>query len=302
MVVINKALTPNFFIGCFCYSGFLFSLRYTNDMPELPEVETSRRGIEPHILNNKIDTIIIRYPTLRWPIPKDLAKRFTGKTITAVKRRGKFLLLHTKVGTMMLHLGMSGVLRIVDHTTPVKKHDHVDIQFADGVYLRFNDPRRFGCLLYTADDPLQHRLLAKLAPEPLSEDFDSEYLFNKSRKKKIALKLFIMNNHHVVGVGNIYANEALFKAGLLPTRPTESLTKPEATKLVRVIKKVLQKAITAGGTTLKDFSQVDGRPGYFAQKLLVYGKDGMPCPECGMMLQGIKLGGRMTVFCEGCQE
>lgn len=271
-------------------------------MPELPEVETSRRGIEPHILNNKINKIVIRHPTLRWPIPKDLAKRFTGKTITAVQRRGKFLLLQTKVGTLMLHLGMSGVLRIVDNDTPVKKHDHVDFQFTDGVCLRFNDTRRFGCLLYTVGDPLQHRLLVKLAPEPLSDEFTAWYLFDKSRHKKLALKLFIMNNHNVVGVGNIYANESLFKAGLLPTRPAESLTKPEAAKLVHVIRQVLQKAIKAGGTTLKDFAQSDGRPGYFAQKLQVYGKDGQPCPKCQMMLQGIKLGGRMTVFCEGCQR
>lgn len=270
-------------------------------MPELPEVETSRRGIEPHLLGQQIKKIVLRYPSLRWLIPKEIPTLFASQTITAISRRGKYLLLTTEVGSLILHLGMSGSLRIVDQKTPVTKHDHVDVQCSDGTYLRFNDPRRFGCLLYTRDDPLQHKLLQSLGVEPLSRQFNAAYLWGKTRGKQVAIKQLIMNSKVVVGVGNIYANEALFQAGILPTKPSAELSQQQAKALCRVIKTVLNKAIKAGGTTLKDFSQTDGKPGYFAQKLQVYGKAGLACPKCKTRLCLLQMGGRQTVCCFHCQ-
>lgn len=270
-------------------------------MPELPEVETTKNGITPHILHKTVAQVIVRHPTLRWPIPKNLSELLTLHTVTAIERRGKYILLTINHGTLILHLGMSGVLRIVQNDTPVAKHDHVDIQFKNGTCLRFSDPRRFGCVLWTDEDPRQHDLLKSLAPEPLAREFNAEYLFAKSRKKTVSAKQFLMNNHHVVGVGNIYANEALFAAGVSPKRKAGKLTLNESTMLVTEIKKVLRKAIKFGGTTLKDFTNSDGKPGYFRNELQVYGRGGEPCPKCGTTLKEIRQGGRATVYCGKCQ-
>jgi len=271
-------------------------------MPELPEVETTTRGITPHILHNTVARVILRHPTLRWPIPKNLSELLAQHPITAVERRGKYILLACNHGTLILHLGMSGVLRIVRNDTPAAKHDHVDIQFINGTCLRFSDPRRFGSVLWTTEDPLQHQLLKKLAPEPLSKAFTAKYFYEKSRKKSVRIKQFLMNNHYVVGVGNIYANEALFAAGISPQRPTQKITLAECTQLISAIKNVLRKAIRFGGTTLKDFTNSEGKPGYFRNQLQVYAQGGKPCPKCGVTLKEIHQGGRATVFCGKCQR
>lgn len=271
-------------------------------MPELPEVETSRRGITPHLLHKTISNIIVRQPKLRWPIANNLPRLFTQQTINNIQRRGKYLIFDTNVGSLILHLGMSGSLRIVANESPAQKHDHVDIECSDGTCLRYTDPRRFGCLLHTHDDPLQHRLLIKLGPEPLAADFTAQYLMRQTHHKKVAIKLLIMDSHKVVGVGNIYANEALFKAGIHPAMPAGELVEQQAVRLVKAIKQILHRAITAGGTSLQDFTQSDGKPGYFKQALQVYGRGNKPCPKCAAPLIETKLGGRQTVFCEGCQQ
>ena len=214
-------------------------------MPELPEVETTRRGIEKHLLGNSVVDVVVRQWQLRWPIPKALARHIKGQRITKVERRGKYLLVQCNGGTLMIHLGMSGSLRVLNKDIPAEKHDHVDLILSSGDCLRLRDPRRFGAILW-ASDWLQHDLIKDLGPEPLSNDFNSEYLFEKSRKRKVALKTFIMNSHIVVGVGNIYASEALFRAGVRPTRAAGKMTRAEAARLVRVIKEVLKEAIKQG--------------------------------------------------------
>ncbi len=268
-------------------------------MPELPEVEVTRMGIKPYAEGQKITEIKIRQHQLRWQIPNEINKA-KGLVINAVKRRAKYLLLETDAGDILIHLGMSGTLRVLPESTPETKHDHVDLCLESGVVIRYNDPRRFGAWLWQ-DAKTSHALFAKLGPEPLSEDFSGEYLFRQSRNKRMPIKQFIMNNAQVVGVGNIYANEALFLAKIHPQRAAQSLTEQESQALVVIIKEVLAKAIAKGGTTLKDFAQVDGKLGYFAQELNVYGRQGEPCVVCGTVLESIKLGQRNTVFCPQCQ-
>ena len=269
-------------------------------MPELPEVEVSRLGISPHIEHQTIMDIVIRNPNLRWPIPNDVLKA-KGLVVSHVERRAKYLLLHTEAGAIILHLGMSGKLRVIDKTVPIVKHDHLDIEFANGQILRLNDARRFGACLWQAPNE-QHELLSKLGPEPLTDEFDDEHLFNVSRNKQVAIKNFIMDNHVVVGVGNIYANESLFKARIHPKRAAGKVSKKRYQELTKHIKQTLADAIKQGGTTLKDFTQSDGNPGYFAQELLVYGQGGKPCTECGSLLKEAKIGQRTTVFCNVCQK
>jgi formamidopyrimidine-DNA glycosylase len=271
-------------------------------LPELPEVETTRRGIEPHINNQTIKKIIIRQPKLRWPIPISLAKDLPGHPIFGVIRRGKYLLLRSKPGTVIIHLGMSGSLRVLKIPTPVGKHDHVDFELNNGDILRYTDPRRFGCILWEVNDPLQNPLLSKLGPEPLLEEFDSAYLHRLSRKRKAPIKTFIMDSHVVVGVGNIYANEALFMAGINPKRAAGGISQARYKKLVLAIKEVLAKAIQAGGTTLKDFTDSNGDPGYFKQSLQVYGRGRLPCNNCKKDLTEIRIGQRTTVYCSACQK
>ncbi len=271
-------------------------------MPELPEVETCRQGLIPHILHHTISNVIVRNPNLRWPIPAKLKHHLQHQKITAITRRGKYLLFTlSSSATLLLHLGMSGRIRIVPIETPIQKHDHVDIILDNGTCIRFNDSRRFGSLLWTDADPMQHSLLIQLGPEPLEANFNANYLHTILIKRSQAIKLAIMDSHTVVGVGNIYANEALFLSGIHPHRPAKSLTKNECQHLVKNIKKVLQAAIKAGGTTLRDFISVDGKPGYFQQTLLVYGRAGEPCTQCGTVLQESRLGQRSTVFCLTCQ-
>ena len=271
-------------------------------MPELPEVETSRRGIEPHILNNKIIAVIIRQKKLRWPIPVSLKNNLPDNKFTSVKRRGKYLLLETAKGTLIIHLGMSGSLHIVDKHSTAEKHDHFEIQFSNGKILRLRDPRRFGAVLWTRHDIAKHKLIEKLGPEPLTDEFTAEYIYQSSRKRKIAIKSFIMNSHIVVGVGNIYANEALFMAGIHPKRMSSHISLARYQNLVKAIKNILQQAIKQGGTTLRDFSREDGKPGYFQQKLNVYGKTDQPCPKCGKTLKHIYQQQRSTYYCSYCQK
>lgn len=272
-------------------------------MPELPEVETCRLGLLPHVINHTIKKVIIRHQQLRWPIPYDLEKKLINQQFVKLTRRGKYLLFETSSkGIMLLHLGMSGRVRIIPAITPPIKHDHVDIVFDNGSCVRFNDSRRFGSILWCEGPSPQHTLLAKLGPEPLSDDFNANYLCSVLKSRKQAIKLSLMDSHLVVGVGNIYANEALFRAGIHPLRPSYEITKAAAKKLVEIIKIVLSEAIAAGGTTLRDFISADGSPGYFQQTLYVYGRGGKPCRVCDHPLIEIRLGQRSTVFCEKCQK
>lgn len=270
-------------------------------MPELPEVETTGRGIAPWVEGQQVAAVLVRHAGLRWPVPPALAQELPGSVIGRVTRRGKYLLLQTHKGHVLVHLGMSGSLRIVAPSDAVRKHDHVDFVLANGKVLRFHDPRRFGCILWLTGDPLQHPLLAELGPEPLSEAFDAGYLFARSRKRSAPVKQFIMDSHVVVGVGNIYANEALFLAGILPSRKAGSISKARYLRLVAAIKQVLAEAIRSGGTTLRDFVGGDGKPGYFKQSLHVYGRGGEPCTCCGACLTEIRQGQRTTVYCTRCQ-
>ncbi|MDV2857707.1 MULTISPECIES: bifunctional DNA-formamidopyrimidine glycosylase/DNA-(apurinic or apyrimidinic site) lyase [Oceanimonas] len=270
-------------------------------MPELPEVEVSRLGITPHLLGESVMRVVVRNASLRWPVPAEI-QELAGLTVTGIRRRAKYLLLETDWGTAILHLGMSGNLRVLPHGTPAGKHDHVDIEFANGKLLRLNDPRRFGCLLWTREPSEQHPLLAKLGPEPLTDDFNHDHLFTRSRGRKTAVKQFIMDNHTVVGVGNIYANESLFAAGIHPQREAGSISRARYVKLTEEIKTVLARAIGQGGTTLKDFTGSDGKPGYFVQELQVYGRAEQPCVHCGSLLKEIRMNGRSTVFCGRCQR
>jgi len=270
-------------------------------MPELPEVETTCRGIAPRIQGETIEKVIIRQTKLRWPIPQNLNTKIKNQIINSVTRRGKYLLLTTDMGTVIIHLGMSGSLRVIASNLAAEKHDHVDIVFKNGTCLRLRDPRRFGAVLFTADDPMQHKLLNNLGPEPLEKDFNTNYLFNKSRKRSVTIKSFIMDSKIVVGVGNIYASESLFKAGIHPKKAAGQVTKGKYSLLVKAIKTVLKAAIKSGGTTLKDFTKSDGKPGYFKQKLSVYGRKGEPCPICGKAITHSVIGQRATYYCTHCQ-
>lgn len=269
-------------------------------MPELPEVEITCRGIS-QILPCEITKIIVRESQLRWRVPKELSLLPITKIIS-IQRRAKYILIHTASGTLIIHLGMSGRLNIVDKYTAVKKHDHIDFILNNHKILRYTDSRRFGSVHWVKQNPLDHPLLIDLGPEPLTEEFNANYLMNALQNKKQAIKLAIMNQNIVVGVGNIYANEALFSAKINPLRPAHSLTPMECKLLVKEIKKTLYHAIEAGGTTLKDFLSPEGNFGYFALKLLVYGRENEPCVVCKNLLTSCKLGQRATVFCKHCQQ
>ena len=270
-------------------------------MPELPEVETTRRGIEPHLLNHTIKSVIVRHRGLRWPIPGKLEKQLAGQRINSITRRGKYILLGVKSGTAIIHLGMSGSLRRVKCSIAPEKHDHVDFVLGQHC-IRFKDPRRFGAILFTKDDPLQHKLLKHLGPEPLNKEFNGDYLFQRSRNRKISIKQFIMDSKVVVGVGNIYASESLFYAGINPNRQAGKVSKARYLVLAKAIKKVLRAAIKQGGTTLQDFTNSDGKPGYFKQKLAVYGREGKPCIQCGKPIKHLVQGQRASYYCSHCQR
>lgn len=269
-------------------------------MPELPEVETCCQGLKPHILYLPIKDVIVRETRLRWPITAGLIECLKHQQFTHLTRRAKYLLFTTtNQQTLLVHLGMSGKLRVVPENTPIIKHDHVDIIFSNGMCLRYNDARRFGAILLFSEPMEQHPLLASLGIEPLEEIFNADYLHQKIKNKKQAIKLVIMDSHIVVGIGNIYANEALYAAHIHPHRPANSLTMDEISALVSAIKQILRKAIAAGGTTLRDFISVEGKPGYFKQQLAVYGKT--TCLRCNQPLSTSRLGQRITIFCELCQ-
>ena len=270
-------------------------------MPELPEVETSRRGIEPYLVGERIDSIDIRERRLRWPIAREVDTRLPGATVTSVDRRAKYLLLKTAEGTAIIHLGMSGSVYIVEQGTPAGVHEHFDLNLASGQALRYRDPRRFGSL-HWADNPADHWLLRDLGPEPLGPDFGGEYLWEKSRGRKVAVKPFIMNAAIVVGVGNIYASEALFIAGIHPRRAAGRIALQRYEMLADAIRHVLEKAIAAGGTTLRDFYGGDGEAGYFRHELTVYDRADEPCVRCGAPVTSIVLGQRATYYCKNCQK
>ena len=271
-------------------------------MPELPEVETIRKGIAAHVLDATVTDIIVRERRLRWPVPKHLRKKLAGQAIRGITRRGKYIIFHTGQGCMLLHLGMSGSLRIITDHRPPEKHDHVDIVFASGTRLRFRDPRRFGSIHWTDGDPLQHKLLKHLGPEPLSDELSGDYLFKKSRKRTQSVKTFLMDSRIVAGVGNIYASEALFAAGIHPQRLAGKISKPRYAKLAAAIKHVLQRALAKGGTTLRDFVDGNGEPGYFRLELKVYDRAGEPCVNCNAIIKVIRTGQRSTYYCSNCQR
>ncbi len=270
-------------------------------MPELPEVETTRRGISPYLEGQKISKIIVRNKKLRWPVPQSIHD-MEGERVTCVARRGKYILLHTRRGTALLHLGMSGSLRVVEKGSAHQKHDHVDIELDNNKALRLRDPRRFGALLWTVDDPHQHKLIRSLGPEPLGDAFTPAYLYQQSRGRSVSIKQFIMNAQVVVGVGNIYACESLFMSGISPKRLAGKISRKRYEKLVSMIREVLAQAIQQGGTTLRDFVQAEGKPGYFQQQLNVYGRAGEACLKCDSAIKQIKQGQRSTFYCSHCQR
>ena len=272
-------------------------------MPELPEVETTRLGISPHVIGKKIREVVIRRYDLRWPISPELAE-FAGRMFRSVKRRSKYLLLESdSEEVVIVHLGMSGSLRMVPEGDEWRKHDHIGITLEGGLQMRYHDPRRFGLVLVVpATEVESHPLLKNLGPEPLAENFTPAHLYQALRKKNIAIKLAVMDAKLVVGVGNIYASESLFRAGIHPALPANQLTKPKAQKLVRAIQEVLAESIAQGGTTLRDFVNSDGQPGYFAQRLFVYGRKGEDCRVCGGIISHAAMGQRATFWCGGCQK
>jgi formamidopyrimidine-DNA glycosylase len=270
-------------------------------MPELPEVETTRRGLAPHVEGRAVVDVHLRRPDLRWPIPPEVAEGLVGERIDAVRRRAKYLLFDTRAGSALLHLGMSGSLRVLPGDTPPRAHDHVDIALDSGRVLRFNDPRRFGCLLWQRAGEV-HPLLGDLGPEPLSDDFDGDWLFESARGRRVPVKAFLMDQRIVVGVGNIYAVEALFAAGISPLRAAGRVSRDRYRDLAATVKAVLSSALERGGTTLRDFLAPDGAPGYFARELAAYGRGGEPCPRCGRPLRQAPVGQRTTVWCGHCQR
>jgi formamidopyrimidine-DNA glycosylase len=271
-------------------------------MPELPEVETTRRGIEKAADGQRIQALRVYDYRLRWPIDRTLPAQLPGQTIMAVERRAKYLLLRLSQGTLILHLGMSGSLRVLPQDTPRLKHDQFDLCLESGVTLRFNDPRRFGSLHYTTEDPAQHKLLRSLAPEPFDAQFSTDYLFRITRGRRAAIKQVLMNGRLVTGVGNIYASEALFRARVSPRRAAYRLTRLECARLVRAVRAALKAAIRAGGTTLRDYVGTDGNPGYFRQKLFVYERDGVACRVCDNLIRKLTQGQRSTYYCPDCQH
>ncbi len=272
-------------------------------MPELPEVEITRRGILPYVLGEAIERVIVRNARLRWPIPRRLAQELKGQQILSVDRRAKYLLLRCDIGTVILHLGMSGSLRVLPRDAPIGRHDHVDWVLGSGLCLRLRDPRRFGAVLWTRLSPAErHKLLMDLGPEPLGDELNGRYLFEKSRRRVMALRNFLLDSKVVAGIGNIYSNEAAFHAGIHPGRPASKISRARYERLASSLKEVLRAAIARGGTTLRDFRRSDGRPGYFQNELNVYGREGEGCQRCGRVIVRKVIHGRSMFFCRGCQR
>lgn len=271
-------------------------------MPELPEVETTRRGLEPLIVGRTVTGVRVHNRALRWPVPPGLERTLAGQTFLAVGRRSKYLLMRCDGGTLIIHLGMTGHLRVVPADEPRRKHDHVELLLDDGRALRFNDSRRFGAILWSQDDPLAHPLLRNLGPEPFDGSFTAGYLAGRAQGRVVAVKPFLMDAKTVVGVGNIYASEALFRAGIDPRRPAGKVSRAAFARLVKEVRAVLLEAIEAGGTTIRDFANSDGEPGYFRISLRVYGRSGEGCVVCGAPIKQVRLGQRSTYFCAKCQK
>lgn len=272
-------------------------------MPELPEVETTRRGVAPWIEGRVVTGVVLRQPRLRWPVPRSLARQLPGREILAVRRRAKYLLFEAEGDrTLMLHLGMTGSLRVLQQARPPGPHDHLDLELADGRVLRFHDPRRFGSVDWVAGDPLRHPLLRDLGPEPLGPEFDAAYLYGASRGRRTAVKQHIMNGRIVVGVGNIYASESLFRAGIHPARAAGRISAARLERLVSAIRDVLEAAIRQGGTTLRDFAWGENQRGYFKPELAAYDRAGQPCLRCGGTIRHVVQGQRSTYYCSRCQR
>ncbi|MFN0039779.1 MAG: bifunctional DNA-formamidopyrimidine glycosylase/DNA-(apurinic or apyrimidinic site) lyase [Burkholderiales bacterium] len=271
-------------------------------MPELPEVESTRRGLSPHLEGQQIRDAIVRNRALRWPIPSELAGVLRGSVIRQLQRRGKYLLFDCGSGWMIVHLGMSGSLRLLAQNRPAGKHDHFDLVLRSGRVLRLTDPRRFGAVLWSPGDPLQHPLLARLAPEPLGAEFTGEWIYHASRGRRVAIKNLIMDNLVVTGVGNIYASESLFLARISPRAAAGRISRARCDALVAAIRQTLSAAIDAGGSTLRNYVGSDGRAGGFQTLHRVYGRERQPCTVCGTPVRMIRQGQRATFFCPTCQR
>ena len=271
-------------------------------MPELPEVQTTCDGIAPHIIHQMITDVVIRTPKLRWDIPVDLKDKLWHQNIIKVSRRAKYIIIELNSGYLVIHLGMSGHLRVLKQSLLPAKHDHIDIIFENGTILRYNDPRRFGAFLFTPHPIDEFKIFQKLGPEPLSEAFDAQYLLRRCQNRGVPIKTHIMNQNVVVGVGNIYASEALFLAGIHPLRPAQRLKKHELELLIHSIKFILKEAIKQGGTSISDYMNSEGKPGYFSQQLKVYQREGLPCFECGAKIVQLRIGQRSSFFCSSCQK
>jgi formamidopyrimidine-DNA glycosylase len=271
-------------------------------LPELPEVETTRLGIIDQVKGQQVTQVIVRDRRLRWPVSEQVENSLAGQVILDIRRRAKYLLFETASGTLILHLGMSGSLYVVSDNEPVKTHDHVELVFGKGKRLRYNDPRRFGSMHWTTHPAEEHFLLASLGPEPLSHDFTGDHLYHLSRQRRTAVKNFIMDSHIVVGVGNIYASESLYLAGIHPSRQAGRISRQRYQLLAQAIQQVLQQALASGGSTLRDFIQPNGKPGYFQHHFHVYDKMGQPCANCGAPIKRIRTGQRSTYYCAHCQH
>ena len=271
-------------------------------MPELPEVEITRRGLVPHLVGRRVETVVVRNRNLRWPIARNLGAHISGCTVRTVERRAKYLLIGCGSGWLIVHLGMSGSLRVLRCATPAGKHDHFDLVLDSGMIVRLTDPRRFGAVLWAAQDPYSHPLLADLAPEPLGAEFDAGWLHARTRGRRAAIKTVLMDSHTVVGVGNIYASESLFRAGINPKTAAGKVSHERCDRLVQAIRDTLSAAIDAGGSTLRDFVGSDGNPGYFLQTYYAYGRSGQPCHVCGKAIRLLRQGQRATYYCPQCQR
>jgi formamidopyrimidine-DNA glycosylase len=271
-------------------------------MPELPEVETTRRSVAPHVERQKVTAVRIYDHRLRWPVPLDLARNLVGQLVDRVERRSKYLLFRIGPGTLIVHLGMTGSLRVYRDAPARRAHDHVDIHFSNGVLMRYHDPRRFGAMLWAAPSRKAHPLLAALGPEPMDAQFNAEALYLALRRRTAAIKPALMDSRVVVGVGNIYASEALFRAGIRPTRPANRISRLRCERLVAAVRETLNDAIARGGSTLRDYVDSDGRPGYFQFDYQVYGRAGLPCRVCGSAIRMTRQGGRATTYCPVCQR
>ncbi|HEX8009517.1 MAG TPA: bifunctional DNA-formamidopyrimidine glycosylase/DNA-(apurinic or apyrimidinic site) lyase [Casimicrobiaceae bacterium] len=271
-------------------------------MPELPEVETTRRGVAPHVERQKVTAVRIYDRRLRWPVPRDLARRLVGRTVDRVDRRSKYLLFRVGADTLLVHMGMTGSLRVFTQPPPKQRHDHVDLEFGNGVVLRYRDPRRFGAMLWSAGSATEHRLLASLGVEPFAPAFHAEYMYEATRGRSAAIKLALMDSRLVVGVGNIYANESLFRAGIRPDRAANRVGRARLARLVDAVRDTLTEAIAKGGSTVRDYVDSRGEPGYFQLDSYVYDREGEPCRVCGTSIRAVRLGGRSTYFCPRCQR